>query len=57
MKSPKVSILVRLAFALAMVSLIADLMVQFNKRRYDVMPATAPSGHESPQVERTGADS
>ncbi len=30
-----------LAFALAMLALIADLMVQLNKRRHDVMPAVA----------------
>ena len=33
-------VLLGLAFALAMVGLIADLMVQLNKRRNDVMPAT-----------------
>ena len=32
-----------LAFALAMLALIADLMVQLNKRRHDVMPATGRS--------------
>ena len=33
-------VLLGLAFALAGVGLIADLMVQLNKRRHDVMPAT-----------------
>ena len=33
-------VILALAFALAGVGLIADLMVQLNKRRHDVMPAT-----------------
>jgi hypothetical protein len=33
-------VILGLAFALAGVGLIADLMVQLNKRRNDVMPAT-----------------
>ena len=33
-------VLLGLAFALAGVGLIADLLVQLNKRRHDVMPAT-----------------
>lgn len=35
------------AFALAMMGLIADLMVQLNKRRHDVMPATTSGGRPS----------
>jgi hypothetical protein len=33
-------VLLGVAFALAGVGLIADLMVQLNKRRHDVIPAT-----------------
>ena len=33
-------VIIGLAFALAGVGLIADLMVQINKKRHDVMPAT-----------------
>ena len=36
-------VLLGLSFALAGVGLIADLMVQLNKRRHDVMPATVNS--------------
>lgn len=36
-------VLLGLAFALAGVGLIADLMVQLNKRRHDVVPATTSS--------------
>lgn len=36
-------VLLGLAFALGLVGLIADLLVQLNKRRHDVMPAVIPT--------------
>jgi glycosyltransferase involved in cell wall biosynthesis len=38
-------VLLGVAFALAGVGLISDLMVQLNKRRHDVMPAVVERGH------------
>lgn len=35
-------VLLGVAFALAGIGVIADLLVQLNKRRHDVIPATAP---------------
>jgi hypothetical protein len=37
-------VILGVAFALAGVGLIADLMVQLNKRRHDVMPSTISDG-------------
>ncbi len=50
-------VILGLAFALAGIGLIADLMVQLNKRRHDVMPATtdhSPLADEPPATDRTG---
>jgi glycosyltransferase involved in cell wall biosynthesis len=41
-------VILGLAFALAGIGLIADLMVQLNKRRHDVMPTTIDDGHTRP---------
>jgi polyisoprenyl-phosphate glycosyltransferase len=38
-------VLLALAFALATIAMLADLMVQLNRRRHDVMPAVRPT-HE-----------
>jgi hypothetical protein len=35
-------VILGVAFALAGVGVIADILVQLNKRRHDVIPATAP---------------